>query len=150
MIMVHDPGQETTFLTGEYGVNRKIIAYNFFVMVGPANDPAHISGMAPIDALKQIYNSAQTNSNVIWVSRNDSSGTYSKEKALWTAAGLNINTLSQNTTWFKSTGQGMGITLLVADQLGGYLLADTGTYLAYYTNGNIQLKILSASFKRFA
>ena len=147
MIMVHDPVQENTFLTNGYGVNRKIIAYNFYVIVGPADDPAHISGMAPLDALKQIYNLSQTNSNIKWVSRNDSSGTYSKEKALWTVAGLSINTLSQNTTWFKSTGSGMGQTLLIANELGGYTLSDSGTYLAYYNNNNIQLKIAVQSQK---
>jgi tungstate transport system substrate-binding protein len=54
MILVHDPTQETNFLTNGYGVNRRIIAYNFFVIVGPVKDPANVTGMSPIDALKQI------------------------------------------------------------------------------------------------
>jgi tungstate transport system substrate-binding protein len=142
MIMVHDPTQETPFLNNGYGVNRKIIAYNYFVIVGPPNDPAGVLGMSPTDAMKHIYDLAQAGTpNIIWVSRNDSSGTYSKEKALWTAAGYNINTLSQ-LSWFKSTGSGMGTTLGVANQFNGYVLSDTGTYLAYYGTGagQIQLK----------
>lgn len=143
MIMVHSPSQENSFLTGGYGVNRKIIAYNFFVIVGPADDPAHIKDMAPADALKQVYTLAQNDTpGVIWVSRNDSSGTYTKEKALWTAAGLDINTISQQTSWFKSTGTGMGQTLLIANEFEGYTLSDTGTYLSYLTQGNIDLDII--------
>jgi tungstate transport system substrate-binding protein len=140
MIMVHSPSQEEAFLEGDYGVNRKIIAYNFFVIVGPADDPANIRGMAPADALKQVYTLAQNNTpGVIWVSRNDSSGTYTKEKSLWTSAGLDINTVSQDPDWFKSTGSGMGQTLLIANEFNGYTLSDTGTYLSYYSQGNIQL-----------
>ncbi len=143
MIMVHDPTQETTFLNNGYGVNRKIIAYNYFIIVGPANDPAGVAGMTPTDALKRIAQLGQAGTpNIVWVSRNDSSGTYSKDKALWTAAGLNIATLSQQTSWFKSTGSGMGTTLAVANEFNGYVLSDTGTYLSYYGTGagQIQLK----------
>ncbi|MGE5574660.1 MAG: substrate-binding domain-containing protein [Ignavibacteria bacterium] len=142
MIIVHDPTQETTFLNNGYGINRKIIAYNYFIIVGPANDPAGVFGMSPTDAMKHISDLAQAgNPNVIWVSRNDSSGTYSKEKALWTAAGLNVATLSQQTSWFKSTGSGMGTTLGVANEFNGYVLSDTGTYLAYYGTGAGQIEL---------
>ena len=55
MIMVHDPGQENTFMVNGYGVNRKIIAYNFFIIVGPKNDPANVTGHTPIAAMKKIY-----------------------------------------------------------------------------------------------
>jgi tungstate transport system substrate-binding protein len=143
MVMVHAPSQEATFLDGGYGVNRKIIAYNFFVIVGPADDPAHVRGMTPTDAMEQIYTLAQNNTpSIVWVSRNDSSGTCTKEKALWTAAGLDVNTISQDSSWFKSTGSGMGQTLLIANEFNGYTISDTGTYLAYYTQNNIQLDVI--------
>jgi tungstate transport system substrate-binding protein len=144
MILVHSPSQEKSFLTGGYGVDRKIIAYNFFIIVGPPSDPAQIAGLSDISqALTQIYDQAQTNSDIVWVSRNDGSGTNTKEISLWQAAGFNYTAdLIAQTSWFKSTGQGMGQSLLVADQLGGYILADTGTYLSYYNNGNIQLKLI--------
>jgi tungstate transport system substrate-binding protein len=142
MILVHSPSQEVGFLSGGYGVDRKIIAYNFFIIVGPANDPAGISGMTNVtQALIKLYTAAQTNSQVIWVTRNDGSGTTTAETTLWKNAGYTYTQLVTNTTWFKSTGQGMGASLLVADQLNGYILSDTGTYLAYYNAGNIQEKI---------
>ena len=139
MILVHSPSQEVSFLTGGYGVDRKIIAYNFFIIVGPANDPAGISGMTNVSlALKTLYTAAQTNSQVIWVTRNDGSGTATAESNLWKAAGYTYTQLVTNTTWFKSTGLGMGASLLVANQLNGYILSDTGTYLAYSNPSSIQ------------
>jgi tungstate transport system substrate-binding protein len=82
---------------------------------------------------------------VLWFSRNDASGTNTKEISLWQAAGFNYTQLTQQTDWFKSTGAGMGQTLLVTNyygNIGGYTISDTGTYLAYYTRGDIQLQIL--------
>ena len=144
MILVHSPSQELTFLTGGYGVDRKIIAYNFFTIVGPANDPAGIKGKTNVtDALITIYNAAQTNSQIQWVARNDSSGTATAEQNLWKAAGYtNYNSLLAQTSWFHATGQGMGASLLVANNgIGGgspaYILSDMGTYLAYSKDGNI-------------
>lgn len=147
MILVHSPSQELSFLTGEYGVNRKIVAYNFFTIVGPANDPAGINGITNVSqALIKLYNAAQTNSQVQWVTRNDGSGTATAEQNLWKAAGFTYSQLLLQTSWFHSTGQGMGASLLVANNgIGGsapgYIMSDMGTYLAYYKPGDIQLKI---------
>ncbi len=146
MILVHSPSQELTFLTGGYGVNRKIIAYNFFVIVGPASDPAHINGLTNVSqALQNIYNFAQNSSNVLWFSRNDASGTATKGNFTLDSCRLSttLNCRPQ-TSWFKVTGPGMGPTLLVANyygSIGGYTISDTGTYLAYSNRGDIQLKI---------
>jgi len=144
MILVHSPSQELTFLTGGYGVDRKIIAYNFFTIVGPANDPAGINGMKNVSqAMINLYAAAQTNPQVQWVARNDSSGTATAEQNLWKAAGFtNYNSLIAQTSWFHATGQGMGASLLVANNgIGGgsptYILSDMGTYLAYSKDGNI-------------
>lgn len=147
MILVHSPSQEVSFLTGGWGVDRKIIAYNFFLIVGPANDPVGISGMTNVSqALIKLYTAAQTNSQVQWFTRNDGSGTATAESNLWKAAGYNYTQLLQQTSWFHASGQGMGQTLLIANNgIGGgapgYILSDTGTYLAYYNPGNIQLTI---------
>ncbi|MGA3060241.1 MAG: substrate-binding domain-containing protein [Candidatus Bathyarchaeia archaeon] len=146
MLLVHAPSSELPFLTGGYGVDRKIVAYNFFVIVGPASDPAHINGLTNVtQALIDIYTAAQTQgSQVLWFSRDDASGTNTKEIALWTVAGYNYTQLLTQTSWFKATGTGMGPTLLAANyygNIGGYTLSDTGTYYAYYDNGDIQLKI---------
>jgi tungstate transport system substrate-binding protein len=145
MILVHSPSQELSFLKGGYGVDRKIVAYNFFLIVGPANDPAGINGMTNVSqALINIYNAAQTDSQIQWVTRNDGSGTATAEQNLWKSAGFNYTQLLQQTSWFHATGQGMGTSLLTANNgIGGgapaYIFSDTGTYLAYYDQNNIQL-----------
>jgi tungstate transport system substrate-binding protein len=138
MIMVHDPAQENTFMVNGYGVNRKIIACNFFIIVGPQNDPANVIGMAPLDAMRRIKTLGEQG-QAIWVSRGDGSGTNSKEKNLWAAAGINWTQIRTETSWYKETGQGMTATLLVANELGGYTLSDTASYLTNYRAGNIQL-----------
>jgi tungstate transport system substrate-binding protein len=150
MLLVHSPSQELTYLKGGYGVDRKIVAYNYFIIIGPASDPAHISGLTNVSqALVNIYTAAQTpGNNVLWFSRNDASGTNTKEISLWTAAGYSYAQLTNTTlngSWFKSTGTGMGQTLLATNyygNIGGYTIADAGTYLSYSTRGDIQLKTL--------
>lgn len=150
MLLVHSPSQEIAFLKGGFGVDRKIVAYNFFIIVGPSTDPADISGLSPTAAMKQIYDSAKTDIAIQWVARNDSSGTSTKEISLWTKA-VTTETyaaFSTNTTWFKCTGSGMGASLLVANQKNAYILSDLGTYLAYKGQGNIpQLTVLVQSSK---
>ena len=141
MIMVHDPGQESTFLSNGYGVNRKIIAYNFFIIVGPPNDPAGISGLAPLAALQKIYQLSSSSTPVIWVSRGDGSGTNSKEKNLWAAAGISWATIRTQTSWYKETGQGMTATLVVANYFNGYTIADTASYLTNTKAKNINMTI---------
>jgi tungstate transport system substrate-binding protein len=146
MVMVHSPSQELPFLTGGYGVNRKIIAYNFFIIVGPQNDPANITGMSPLNALKRIKSLGESG-QAIWVSRGDGSGTNTKEKSLWAAAGINWAQIRKETSWYKETGQGMTPTLLVANELGGYTLSDTASYLNNEKQGNIDMKIVVAAQK---
>jgi tungstate transport system substrate-binding protein len=146
IVLVHAPSVEQTFLEGGYGVNRKIIAYNFFTIVGPADDPAQISGKTATEALNNIVaygqNMAdQSGQTQIWVSRGDNSGTNSKEKSLWTAAGYDYTELSTE-PWFASTGQGMGATLNVANQKNAYTLSDIGTYLKFHADGSIELTAL--------
>jgi tungstate transport system substrate-binding protein len=141
MIMVHDPTQEKSFLAGGYGVNRKIIAYNFFVIVGPQNDPAGIMGMTPLDAMMRIKALGEQG-QAIWVSRGDGSGTNSKEKNLWKAAGSNWTEIRTETSWYLETGQGMTATLQVANEKNGYTLTDLASYLTNFNDGNIQMKIV--------
>ncbi len=144
MLLVHSPPQELKFLEENYGVNRKIIAYNFFQIVGSNDDSAQIEGLSVIDAMSKIV-SAGRKSRAIWISRGDNSGTHSKEKALWTAAGLNWTLLRDETGWFKETGSGMGKTLITTNELEAYTLTDIGTFLAYSegtSNSVPNLKIL--------
>jgi tungstate transport system substrate-binding protein len=146
MIMVHSPSQEKGFLADGYGVNRKIIAYNFFVIVGPADDPAHITGMTPVEALTTIKTLGEQG-QATWVSRGDGSGTHSKEKSLWSAAGINVTEIRTETSWYLESGQGMTATLQVANEKNGYTLTDLATYLTNTNSGNIQMTIVVEASK---
>lgn len=152
MILVHAPGQEWDFMQGGYGVNRKIFAYNFFIIVGPELDPAGIEGMDPLNALLIIAEEG-AEGNAYWVSRGDNSGTHSKEKALWSATGLDLNALKDEeagdtgTPWYIEAGSGMTATLQLANQKDAYTLTDVATYLKNYQNENIELVKLVDSGK---
>lgn len=137
LILVHDPTQELPFLNDSYGVNRKIIAYNFFILVGPSDDPAGITGSSPLDAFKKIKASAD-NGTALWVSRGDGSGTHGKEKRLWAAAGFN-HTQIRTSSWYLEAGVGMTETLQLANQKNAYTLSDMASYLNNKNKGNIQL-----------
>jgi tungstate transport system substrate-binding protein len=144
MILVHSPSQELGFLETGYGVNRKIFAYNFFIIVGPESDPAGIAGMDPLDALMTITEKGVTG-DAIWVSRGDNSGTHSKEKSLWGATGLDLEALKAekiegtSDPWYIEAGAGMTATLNLANEKNAYTLTDVATYLKNYANGNIEL-----------
>ena len=140
MILVHDPPSELKFLNDGYGVNRKIVAYNFFVIVGPADDPARIKGLNTLDAMRQIKIRADAG-YALWVSRGDGSGTHSKEKRLWTTAGYSSTTL-RNEAWYFEAGSGMTATLKMADEKFAYTICDLGSYLMNYQKGNIGLVVL--------
>jgi tungstate transport system substrate-binding protein len=142
LILVHAPSKELTFLEEGYGVCRKIIAYNFFAIVGPEADPANIKGLPPLQALWNIVETGRNEgAKPYWISRGDESGTHTKEKGLWTLAGFNWSTL-RNEEWYVEAGAGMGKTLQIADNLDAYTLADMGTYLKYYEDGIISLEAL--------
>jgi len=139
LTLVHSPLQEKTFLQEGYGVNRKIIAYNFFIIVGPQNDPAQTNGLNATEAMKNIlaYGRNQTNLNVkVWFSRGDNSGTHSKEQSLWKLAGFNYTEISAE-SWYASGGGKMGETLLKTNEKSAYTLSDIGTYLKYYEKDSL-------------
>ena len=140
MILVHDAVREKTFLEDGYGVNRKIIAYNFFVIVGPEDDPAYVEKMDPVDALLAIKDAGEAG-DAIWVSRGDDSGTHAMEKRLWIAGGENATELRE-TNWYLERGAGMTATLALANEERAYTLCDMGSYLNNYVSGNIDLVIL--------
>ncbi len=145
LILVHSPSQESAFLQGGDGVNRKIIAYNFFIIVGPMDDPVKVRGASPLEALKKIKEAGEAGV-AIWVSRGDDSGTHTKEKALWKAAGIDVAKIREE-PWYLEAGAGMGKTLQVANEKQAYTLSDTGTYLKYSKDGLISLQGLVAQGK---
>lgn len=145
VIFVHAIDREKKFVEDGYGTKRYPVMHNDFIILGPKGDPAGISGMKDAAAaLKKI-----AEAGAIFVSRGDDSGTHTKEQDLWKAAGLPLKTVSQaiakngKTTeisfthpeglgkWYMSIGQGMGKTLVFADEKQGYTLADRGTYIKY-------------------
>ncbi len=140
MILVHAPSKELTFLESGFGACRKIVAYNFFAVVGPEADPANIKDLPPIQALSNIVNAGR-DEEAKWISRGDDSGTHTKEKQLWTIAGFNWALLREE-DWYEEAGTGMGKTLQVADNRDAYTLADMGTYLKYHKGKIISLKTL--------
>ncbi len=141
LVLVHAPSSEYPYLSNGTLVCRKIIAWNYFTMVGPSSDPAQIRGKNASEALKSILAYGRNQTEIIWVSRNDASGTYTKEANLWKSAGYNWTAISKE-GWFTSTGQPMGATLTVTDQKNAYTLSDIGTYLAFSHSGKISLEAL--------
>lgn len=139
MILVHSPSQERSFMQQGYGVNRKIFAYNYFTIVGPASDPAVIDGMSTEEALQTFYEYGHTHNESLWISRDDASGTNTKEKGLWTSAGYDYEEIKSE-PWFLSSGSGMGDTLLVAGEQDLYTLSDIGTFLKYQAGDLINLE----------
>jgi tungstate transport system substrate-binding protein len=121
-----------------YGVNRKVFAYNYFTIVGPESNPVGATQVDALAALQMIYNYGHSHNTTLWVSRDDNSGTNSKEKKLWNAAGYNYSVI-KNEPWFVSSGTGMGATLNIAENQNLYTLSDIGTYLAYSSQGLIHL-----------
>lgn len=123
LLLVHSPDREAAFIASGHGTARFDVMYNDFVIVGPAADPARISGLVlAADAFLQIANSKAT-----FASRGDDSGTHIKEGALWTSAEFDGYPTGD---WYKSLGQGMGDTLRFANETAAYTLTDRGTFLA--------------------
>ncbi|WP_298666544.1 substrate-binding domain-containing protein [uncultured Methanofollis sp.] len=132
VMMVHDRTREDAFLAAGYGLDRRVFAYNFFIVVGPANDPAGIKNMTPEKAFTTIREKGLADpATVKFVSRGDDSGTHSKEKAIWKSAGFNYSKdIQKSGDWYIEAGTGMGATLVMADEKQAYTLSDIGTYLA--------------------
>ncbi|MBA7635737.1 Tungstate-binding protein TupA [subsurface metagenome] len=133
IITVHAKADEERFVAEGYGVQRVPFAYNYFLIVGPAADPAGIKGLNPEEALKKLMGAG----SVSFVSRGDDSGTHSKEKAIWKGAGFDYEAVRDAGTWYIETGGGMGPTLMMASEKQAYALTDMGTYLAY--KGKLEL-----------
>ena len=140
VLTIHDKAREEQFVADGYGVARNPFAYNYFLIVGPADDPAGIKGLTPEAAFKDLMEEGLKNPTQIrFVSRGDGSGTHSKEQAIWKAAGFNYTAGVEGSSWAKAgaeggymeAGKGMGPTLLMASEKKAYTLTDEGTFLAY-------------------
>ena len=133
VLLVHSPEAERKFIAEGYGVNRRLIMHNDYIIVGPSEDPAKIKGVkSSSESFKKI-----ALAKVLFLSRGDNSGTHSKERAIWKAAGIN----PEGEKWYQQTGLGMGQTLNVAAEKKGYTLADRGTYLALKKNLGLDILV---------
>ncbi len=132
VILLHSPAAEKEFMANDFGIDRRLVMHNDFVIVGPPSDPAGIRGGETVDALKKIFTS-----RVTFVSRGDESGTHVKELALWKNAGLDL----AGQDWYLETGQGQGATLSIASERVAYALADRGTFLAYKSNVDLEILV---------
>jgi len=133
VLLVHSPAAEKKFVAEGYGVNRRLVMHNDFIIVGPSEDPAKIKGLkSSAESFKKIA-SAQA----LFLSRSDKSGTHVKEMDIWKAAGIT----PEGAKWYQQTGLGMGETLNVAAEKKGYTLTDRGTYLALKKNLGLDILV---------
>ncbi len=121
LVFVHAKEAEEEFVAKGYGVHRREVMHNDFVIIGPKDDPAGISGNDAVRALKMIAEKKSP-----FISRGDESGTHKKEKKIWVLADI-----KPSGPWYLETGQGMGATIQVASEKQGYCLVDRGTFLAF-------------------
>lgn len=122
VLLVHAPAAEIEFVNAGYGIDRRQIMYNDFVIVGPKTDPAKVAGKTTAEALKAIYDAKAG-----FVSRGDQSGTHQAEIALWKASNLSPDKES----FYISAGQGMMATLTIAAEKGAYAMTDRGTWIKF-------------------
>lgn len=131
VVLVHARAAEDQFVAAGYGINRRDVMYNDFVLVGPPSDPANINEAGDVsESLRRISKSQH-----LFVSRGDDSGTHKRELMLWKRAGL-----KPAGSWYREAGQGMGKVLQIASELDAYALTDRGTWLAY--QGKLHLSLL--------
>ena len=139
VLLVHAKADEEKFVKNGYGVERKDVMYNDFIIVGPASDPAAVKGSADTTAAMKAIEKAGEAGKTVFVSRGDDSGTHKKELKLWSASGITTPT-PETDKWYLETGQGMGETLTITSEKQGYTLADRATYLSM--KDALQLEIL--------
>lgn len=132
VLLVHARKAENEFIAKGYGVNRRDVMYNDFVLVGPESDPAHLRGMKDVlAAMKKLKDSGAT-----FVSRGDDSGTNKMELGYWKALGIDPKGPS-----YLAIGQGMGQTLTVAGEKGAYTLTDRATYATYKDRTGLEILV---------
>ncbi len=158
LLLVHAPAREEAFIAAGFGVNRRPVMYNDFIIIGPKDDPAGVGGEQDAgEALKKIAGKKSP-----FISRGDDSGTHIKEQSLWKGTSLPLKEIEKMIVkkgkerevqfvapvgeWYISIGQGMGAALMMADEKRAYTLTDRGTYLAY--RDKIDLSVLSEGDSR--
>jgi tungstate transport system substrate-binding protein len=133
VLLVHSPAAEKKFVAEGFGVNRRLIMHNDFIVLGPPEDPAKIKGLkSASESFKKI-----ASAKALFLSRADKSGTHVKEMDIWKKSGIN----PEGEKWYQQTGLGMGQTLNVTAEKKGYTLADRGTHLALKKNLGLDILV---------
>lgn len=135
VLLVHHRPSEDAFVSAGFGVDRRDVMYNDFVLIGPGDDPAGVKGGK--DAKAAVAKIAAAKAP--FVSRGDNSGTHKAELDLWSKAGIDVKAASGG--WYKESGSGMGATLNTASAMNGYALADRGTWAAFKNRGALQIVV---------
>ncbi len=139
VVLVHAPDSEKQWMEAGHGVERKLVMYNDFVVVGPPSDPIGLAGaQSAVEAMQKI-----AANGALFVSRGDNSGTHQLEVKLWKDAGFD----PKGTPWYQEAGQGMGQVLTIANEKEAYTIADRGTYLA--RKATVDLVILAEGYQTF-
>ncbi|MCK4502247.1 MAG: substrate-binding domain-containing protein [Desulfuromonadales bacterium] len=132
VILVHARSKEDKFVAAGFGIDRRDVMYNDFVVIGPTSDPAGINGQKDVAvAMGKIAAAGAT-----FVSRGDDSGTHTREKQLWNAAAV-----IPAANWYLEAGRGMGEVIIMAGERQGYTLTDRGTYLAFKEKTPLQIAV---------
>jgi len=130
VVLVHAPKSELQYIEDDWAVVRMYICQNEFVIIGPESDPAGLKEAKTVsEAMKKLADGKST-----FISRGDNSGTHKREKSVWEAAGI-----EPSGDWYKSTGQGMGAVLTMANEQQAYTLTDTGTYYSMIDKINLPI-----------
>jgi tungstate transport system substrate-binding protein len=134
VVLVHDKASELKFVEAGYGVDRRDVMYNDFVLVGPKADPAAVRSSGIEAALRRI-----AEAKTPFASRGDDSGTHKAELRLWRAAG--VDPKAGDGAWYRETGSGMGPTLNTAAGMDAYTLTDRGTWLSFKNRQNLEILV---------
>ena len=135
VLLVHAKASEETFVASGYGVSRSDLMYNDFILVGPADDPAGISGSSSVsDSLEKI-----AAKQAPFASRGDDSGTHKAELRLWKSTA--VNPAASSGSWYRETGSGMGATLNVAVGMGAYAMTDRATWTKFGNKADFKILV---------
>jgi tungstate transport system substrate-binding protein len=135
VVFVHDRAAEDKFVAEGWGIDRRDVMYNDFVIIGPKSDPAKVAGSKDVAKAMKAIAAAQAP----FVSRGDKSGTHAAELRYWKDAG--VDPTAHKATWYRETGSGMGPSLNTASSMNAYLLADRGTWLNFKNRGDLAIVV---------
>jgi tungstate transport system substrate-binding protein len=130
VLLVHHRPSEDAFVADGYGIERRDVMYNDFVIIGPKSDPATVSNQTKVSDGLNVINETRS----LFISRGDESGTHKREKDLWAKAGI-----VPTGNWYRDIGAGMGAALNMASSVNAYTLSDRGTWLSFGNKGDLDL-----------